>query len=654
MPDSHDIASQSLSFAKLVATPSPTGWSQAYNAANLFVCIALHTTEQNDDELLPSIGKETFQQLYQHFSELDEKNIAAIKDCVDEAIDIIPEQITASITLAFFNKSTVAVCVAGSGKISMKRSDKVGTLLQKNDDSKELITGATGYIHNRDTIILQSGGFTEHVSNEDLSQALELQLPTDIVEALSPKLHAHARGEQAAIIIVYNGVSAATEAFTTAEVAQEEIKDEIAEDADETTEEEALEEIEEDIDEMHEDHEGVIGEEPLHTDQEEREEEGTIGALYKADQDDTPHITEEDVTTSNKKEKDVPFIPKNLALTKKLRLPKMHLSHRSKLFLNIAIILFLLLGASIFFTMKQSNDEEQKALFAEAYASAEQYYEEGQGLEAINPSLSQDSYDKAEQVITNAQSKIDKGSAEYQQLQDLRAKVNDAQTGSGPTDELETIAAKEVTPDAGSILDLAKDKKGKAYGASDTTAYYVTDKAIVEVTGSESDIIDNDDAWKSPKAVIPYQANIYVLDQDSGIIKYAAGEDGYGQSDYFGGSGPDLSKAVGMAIDGSVWIVFTDGKVEQYTSGSNDNLSLSGFDTPLKNPKAIVTSLELGSVYVLDAGNNRIVQFSKSGNFEAEYSSPQLGNATIFTISSDQQTAQFLAGGKVFEIPLRQ
>ena len=60
MPESHPAAKSSLSFAKLVATPTDTAWSQAYNAGNLFACLSLTLAESNEELSLHVLGKEIF------------------------------------------------------------------------------------------------------------------------------------------------------------------------------------------------------------------------------------------------------------------------------------------------------------------------------------------------------------------------------------------------------------------------------------------------------------------------------------------------------------------------------------------------------------------------------------------------------------------
>src|SRR5579872_3174091 len=169
----------SLSFAKLVATPTGTAWSQAYNAGNLFVCLSLTMDDSDSDEIsLHALGKDLFSVLQSEFFTLQEKNIDHIKKAIQTSLESVPQNVTCCLTLAFFKESTLLVFISGSGKIVMKRDEKVGTLLAKLDNDGNILS-ASGYVQNGDTLILETGKFATGITQETVTQALELELPND-------------------------------------------------------------------------------------------------------------------------------------------------------------------------------------------------------------------------------------------------------------------------------------------------------------------------------------------------------------------------------------------------------------------------------------------------------------------------------------------
>ena len=594
MSESYSAAKSSLSFAKLVATPTETAWSQVYNIGNVFVCLSLIVDKTEEELSLHSIGKDVFATLQSEFFSLETKDVEGIKRAVQTSIDAIPAEVSSSLTLAFFKDATLYVVIAGSGKVVMKRGENVGVLLHKHDSEESPITAVSGYLQNGDTLVLETGPFSADLPHEAIKEALSGTLPTDIVEALSPKVHEKDNGAHAAIVISYHGATQQTE---------------------ET-------------------------QEPQET-----QEDPTLAALYEADQ---PSLQENDVQEEEPQEISLSRNLPHVSLGQKFRL-----THRQKLFLNIAFIILLLLGASIFLTMKKSRDDKQQALFQNIYPAAEQYYKTGQGLESLNPTLSQENYQKAEKLLQDGQTKIQKGSTEYQQIASLLTKVEDAlQNGSNE----QTVKTTQVEPEDNSLLAIEQaNPQGVGFGADAYDIYYITDKAITAVSknsGAKKAVIKNDKDWVSPKAVIPYQGNLYVLDQKKGVLKYASTGDGYGKSNYFSGSAPDLSKATGMAIDGAIWIVTSDGTVNSYTRGVSDNIKVTGLEKPLNKPSKIVTDIGMDNVYILDKGNSRIVQIDKHGAFQNEYHAPIIATASDFTVSEKDKKILVLSGGKVWQIEL--
>ncbi len=605
MPNQITPVTASLSFAKLVATPTEFAWSQAYNAGNIFVCLTLLQKEIDDTILLQALGKESINIFESEFFTLDSKDPASIKKALSASLEHIPPEVTHQLTVSHFKDDILTVFISGCGKVVMKRGEKIGTLLEK-DTADNTITFASGYLHNADTIIMQSGDFAKKITEQTITSALELSLPNDIVETLSPQMHEHAQGGESAIVITYHSSQATTH-----------------------------------------------HEQPT-------PEANTLASLYKPEPE--PHTsshTQHHLTQNQMPDDDYdpPHHSKNRIHFPSVHLPKMHarelhLTHRKKLYLTVAVILAALLVLSIVMALSKQNDTKQQALFTTIYTQATQYYEEGQGLSSLNQSLSQESYKRAEAKIHEADGKIAPDSKEGKQLQALLAKIRASQTGdTGQTPTSST--AKEITPDDHSLLAIEKaNTSALAFGQDEKTVYMMTDKAITMISksaGTKKELIKNDDYWESPKAIVSYQGNIYVLDQTKGILKFVGGTT---KSNYFTSDAPDLSSATGMAIDGSVWVVTTDGNLMKFTRGKKDSFGLSGFDKSLKNPSKIYTTIDLDYVYILDAGNNRIVKIDKKGAFQKAIVSPTIGKAKDFAVVESDQKAYILSNDKVYELAL--
>ncbi|MBN1992162.1 MAG: hypothetical protein JW953_05620 [Anaerolineae bacterium] len=139
-----------------------------------------------------------------------------------------------------------------------------------------------------------------------------------------------------------------------------------------------------------------------------------------------------------------------------------------------------------------------------------------------------------------------------------------------------------------------------------------------------------------PAAVSSYYGNFYILDpQANRLLRYLPTADGYSAppEDYFPAEqAVDLSNAVDLAIDGAVYVLFRDGRLNKYEAGRPAaEFQVRGLDKPFHNPVSVFTAPdeEVQYVYVADAGNQRIVQLEKDGRFIRQFK-PREGEPVSF------------------------
>ncbi len=621
----------SLSFAKLVATPTETAWSQVYNAGNLFAALSLSKENTHNDTSLNGIGKEIFSNLQAEFFTLEQKDLETIKNAIKKSTEAIPEEVKANFCVAFFKENVLYLFIYGQGKIVMRRDGKVGVLLGKTADDKEILT-ASGFLENDDTIVLQTPQFAKDMSEETISSALDLSIPNDIAEALSPGMHEKDDGGQAAIVINYKDSKKSTQ-----------------------------EGPESDFNEANPDEEDLINstavgsESTIHIKQEE-----TIATPEELT------ITDEEmdiVVTNNRPDHNLPKTTgaskfSLSSLIESLKLPfikkknAIHLNHRKKLFITIAVVILGILILSVSLTKQQEADSKTAALFASVYEPALENYEDGLAVKSINNEFARDDFLKAKTQLLGGQDKFKKGSKEEKQITELLTKVN-AELGGESTGTV--IKPKEVSLPANHILSVAKaNNSGIGFTKDQNGTYFITDNAIVSVTGNgtKKDIIENDGDWERAVGISTYQSNMYLLDQENGVLKFTAGSGGYGKSSYFKSNPANIGNASAIAIDGSVWILFKDGAIMKFTRGVSDEFKLSGLDKPLRSPTRLFTNLDTEGLYVLDPANSRIVEFDKDGDFQTAYTADILKTAKEIEVSEKDGKILVLSGGKFWEIPL--
>ena len=131
------------------------------------------------------------------------------------------------------------------------------------------------------------------------------------------------------------------------------------------------------------------------------------------------------------------------------------------------------------------------------------------------------------------------------------------------------------------------------------------------------------DKLVQPQLTASYGGNLYVADGEGDQVwRYRPDESGYsGQPEpYFAaGTQVDLAGLQAVAIDGNIWLLFADGRLLKFFGGEQRPFDLQGVPGPLASPTALAVLLEGDLLYVLDAGNGRIVEVTKDGQFLRQF-----------------------------------
>ncbi len=173
----------------------------------------------------------------------------------------------------------------------------------------------------------------------------------------------------------------------------------------------------------------------------------------------------------------------------------------------------------------------------------------------------------------------------------------------------------------------------------------LSQKQIKSFTLSKTEVSD----------LVGYGNNLYVLDVLAGqVLRFRGTKDGLSKSEEFFNEQQDLSGAVGISVDGSVWVLYKDGSLEKYTSGLRDALFPDfGLDKPIQEASYIFTDENQKDVYILDKKQGRVIAVSKRGEFVAEYSWEGLKMCDDFVVSEAIGKILVLKDGKIWGIGLK-
>jgi len=106
-------------------------------------------------------------------------------------------------------------------------------------------------------------------------------------------------------------------------------------------------------------------------------------------------------------------------------------------------------------------------------------------------------------------------------------------------------------------------------------------------------------------------------------------------------------------VDGSVWVLFSDGTIVKYTQGKKDAFQVIGLDQPFGEAVKIFTSPEVEHLYILDRANTRVVVVDKSGEYAAQYQWSGIAGVKDLVVSETLKKIFFLTGEKVFSLDLK-
>lgn len=338
-------------------------------------------------------------------------------------------------------------------------------------------------------------------------------------------------------------------------------------------------------------------------------------------------------------------IPLNfISFFKFLKLPKTNLSHPKKFFLTIAFILGVVLISAIFFAAKKQEDASSKALFEQIFPEAQKKYDEGLAVITLNKNLAREDLTFSQKILNENKDKFKPESKESKKISELLKKVNDAVSSLSNAGFTE---AKLVDSGKSELLSFEIKNPAEFYTSDSNNIYFLDTAGIY--SSDKKVIIKN--SWEKAGGLGTYLGNFYVLDRNSNqIFKFASGN--YEKSNYLQETA-DLSKAVALTIDGSIWVLLKDGSILKFTKGKQDSFKISGLDKPFSSPSKIYTDKDIDNVYILDNGNSRIVVFNKEGIFKQQYQAPILKNATDFEVLEKEKKIFILSQGKVYEIGLK-
>lgn len=176
-------------------------------------------------------------------------------------------------------------------------------------------------------------------------------------------------------------------------------------------------------------------------------------------------------------------------------------------------------------------------------------------------------------------------------------------------------------------------------------------RGIIEInrrTSGAEVVIPTDFNWKAVSGLETYMGNLYLLDPPGNqILKYIAVDTGFSKMFTYFTQNVNLSQVKSFTIDGAIFLLYSDGRLEKYLGGAREDFALSGLYPPLSDVSQIYTNPDSEKLYLV-SGNSFLI-FNKNGTYEKRLQLEGVGQIEDLVVAENEGKIWVLAADKVYQ-----
>jgi hypothetical protein len=184
--------------------------------------------------------------------------------------------------------------------------------------------------------------------------------------------------------------------------------------------------------------------------------------------------------------------------------------------------------------------------------------------------------------------------------------------------------------------------------------YYLNDGGIME--------LDKNDKATILKIALPssaanvggfkaYSDKLYILDGSlSQIFRFARAADGFADPIKWLNQDADLTGASDIFIDGNLYVLFKDGRVDKYLKGKKQELALGAIDPAITGAGRLIVTPDY--FYILETAAKRLSVWSEKGAYLGQYIFTDLNSLKDFAVNEKDKKIYFLAEHSVYEMDM--
>jgi len=163
------------------------------------------------------------------------------------------------------------------------------------------------------------------------------------------------------------------------------------------------------------------------------------------------------------------------------------------------------------------------------------------------------------------------------------------------------------------------------------------------------------EGFGSVKAVGLFGSRLYLLSTEKkmiyGFSKTLAGYDG--GSPWLTDTKVSVEHAVGMGVDGYIYLLLDDGKIVKMLKGKQVEFKQQMPTKQISNPTRLVIYDGLKHLYILDPSQKRVIVYDTVGNLVDQYVFPNAKNLRDIAIGGKEETLYILDETRVDAVPLK-
>ena len=639
-----------IKVAKIVGTADAQTWSQVHefepqdeklnSHGQLMATLAFEV--KKEDLQVSSFGTEIITRLQEiYYSNESESVIKKIEQTIEslqaEFFNEVSLEMVLMVMLEVSGERVLYAGKNGGGRVVLLRGEQMVSLLEKEGMETKVVSGK---LVMGDKLVGGTKEFFELVADGVLRSAFSKDYVEQVVENLAPVVHGHENNSQTAAVVV--------KVLGGGQPARVVVEDEKKEDpafAGQGSQKVSTNDI----------HHSVVGRS--------REKVKRFWKLLRS------WLTK--------------LQPK--AVRVRDRDPK-----KQKSAATMAVVLILVFGVSLVLAGRKRSQSKKADEYQQVMEEVSYKYDEAMGLLELNPL-------RAKSLLSDSKAKIDEYKASNEKangdLDELSKKIEEAlgeaqreyavedasewfdfslvKTGFKASDweseegtimvwDEQTKTVVEVvlaTKSSKVVVGGDKVTEGSLVGLAGERGFVVGDDLVTVVDSEDEEVVAEigEPSWNKIVDAVGFSSNLYLLDGSSEgqIHKYLGVNSGLSaQREYLNGETYDMSEAVSMAIDGSVWVLFTDGTIAKYVRGVKDPFTIVGLDEEFLKPVKLFTSGEVENLYILDHQKTRVVVIDKSGEYQAQYRWPGIAGVKDLVVSEELGKIFLLTTEKIFTIEL--